>query len=371
MRWSLPIGSILGIRLRLHWTLLAFLAWLGYEGFREAGWIGAAQLVGMMAVMFLCILLHELGHSVFALRFGVKVPSITLLPIGGVASMGSIPEKPAQEFVIAIAGPMVNVIIAAGLGLWTGWMPTWSELWRVEEIPNGFVEFVQIMNLRLVAFNMIPAFPMDGGRVFRALLASIAPYETATFIAAFVGRFIAILFIVFGSAYSFLLPLIGLFVFFGAGYENRWVKLRVQLRGRTVAGLMRPVEAVVGPDDRLSDVLSLIHRVRQLDFPVVEQGRVVGLLSRDAWMDASEARRDDPPVREIMDAHFIIVRPQLELVRLIYDRKLARQPFFPVVEEGHLAGYIVRADIDAALNAPVPPPLPAIRQTRRVTVDLG
>lgn len=378
LRWSLPIGTVLGIRMRLHWSFLAFLAWLGYEGWKDNGLLGAGALVGMMLIMFACVLLHELGHSIPAIRYGVRVPSITLLPIGGVASMSAIPENPWQEFVIAVCGPLVNLVIAVLIGAWVGWWPTLHQIWRVEDIPERLPQFIEIMNLRLLMFNMIPAFPMDGGRVLRALLATVMPYGRATFAAAFIGRFLAVCFVIFGSSYSAILPLIGVFVFFSAGYENRWVKLRTQLRGRTAADIMKPFAAVISPDHRLSDVLTLIHRVPQLDFPVFEGAHLVGLLPREAWMEASQLRLDDPPVREIMNTRFTTVRPHIELSRLIYDRRALKQSFFPVVDDGRLVGLITRHDLDEAqatayiVRPPAPHSLPPPLPSRRgLTIDMG
>lgn len=354
MRWSLPIGTVRGISLRLHFTFFLFLGLMAWLGWDAGGWLGSILFLGVVLVMFGCILLHELGHAIAALYYGVRVPSITLLPIGGVASMGSIPENPWQEFVIAVAGPLVNVAIALLLALVTGWWPTWREVLFLENEPQGVVQLIELLNLRLVVFNLIPAFPMDGGRVLRALLASLLPYERATAIAAFLGRFIALFFILAGPMVSFILSLIGLFVFFGAGYENRWVRLRERLRGRDVGQVMHPVAAVLRPNDPLSSVLNLIHRVPQLDFPVLDNGRLVGLLPRAAWMDASELRYDDPPVHELMDTHFLTVRPQTEVVRLIHDRKLLGQSVFPVVEDGRMVGYVTRDDVETLLQQRAP-----------------
>lgn len=368
VKWSLPMGTVMGIRLRLHVTFLLIVGLLGYAGWSEEGIGGAGQIVGLMLVMFFCILLHELGHSVAAMRYGVRVSSITLLPIGGVANMSAIPEKPWQEFVIAVAGPLVNVVIAVLIGSWTRWWPSAGDVMLLEHMPDGAAEFVQIMNLRLVAFNLIPAFPMDGGRIFRALMASMMPYAQATFIAAVVGRFIAMLFVIFGWQISHILPLIGVFVFFGAGYENRWVKLRTQLHGRMVHDIMRPVLATLAPEDRLSCVTALIHRAPQLDFPVLDNGHLVGLLPRETWIEAARLRFDDPPVRELMQHRFVSVRPQMELARLLYDRRALNQGFFPVVENGHLVGLITRPDLDETMNQPPAPPMP---RRPELTIDMG
>ncbi len=381
MRWSLPIGTVLGIRLRLHWTFLIFLVGFGALEGAETGWLGALELIGAMLIIFLCVLLHELGHSVAAIRYGVSVNSITLLPIGGVASMGSIPENSLQEFVIAIAGPMVNVVIAVLFSVWTRWWPSLHQIFMARDFPAdlSIPRLVQFINIWLVVFNALPAFPMDGGRVFRALLASFMSYGRATFIASLVGRWIAVMMVFsgpvfehFGLRWSPLLPLIGVFIFFGAAQENRWVKLRARLRGRIVAEIMHPIAAVVGPRDPLSHILAIIHRIPQIDFPVLDEGQLVGLLPREAWMRASRMRLDDPPVHEIMVTHFVTVRSQLEIARLLYDRKMLKQTFFPVVEDGRLIGYVTRADLDAALNPPAPPPLPqSAPPPRGLTIDMG
>ena len=239
MKWSLPIGRIFGISLRLHVTFLIFLAFIAYAGFTDEGLSGAGWAVAMFCSVFACIALHELGHSVVAQELGVQVKSITLLPIGGVAALRSIPENPWHEIAITVAGPMVNVAIACALIPFTG-MPSH---WLIVDMPRSFHGLLLTLtqaNITLFAFNCIPAFPMDGGRLLRAVLALVLPYRQATTIAAMVGQGLAILFVVVGLKISFWLILIGAFIFLGAEGEERVVRMRSALRDLNVQDVMRP-----------------------------------------------------------------------------------------------------------------------------------
>ncbi|HEY8241765.1 MAG TPA: M50 family metallopeptidase, partial [Kiritimatiellia bacterium] len=217
MRGSIPFGRVLGIRIRVHITFLLLLVWFMWMGWELEGMSGGVWSAVLLLSLFLCVLLHEFGHCIVAMRFGVRTHSITLLPIGGVANMDRIPERPLEEFLIAVAGPLVNVVIAAAFIAATG---HWPDMAGLEELPHSFQELVpQIIrtNIILVLFNMIPAYPMDGGRVLRSLLATVMEYGMATTIAARVGQFVSLGFVLFGMEYSPLLPLIGLFIFWAAG----------------------------------------------------------------------------------------------------------------------------------------------------------
>src|SRR5271166_5828273 len=184
MRSSLKVASIFGIEVRIHLTFLLFLIWIWFSYYQVAGFDGAVQGVLLILALFACVLLHEFGHAFAARGFGIRTPDITLLPIGGVARLDRIPEKPWQELVVAIAGPLVNVVIVAVLILV---MHTSGALDQVEDLESpsiGFLDKMVYVNKMLVLFNLIPAFPMDGGRILRALLAMAMPYARATQIAA-------------------------------------------------------------------------------------------------------------------------------------------------------------------------------------------
>src|SRR5258705_13605345 len=188
MSWSLKIGSIAGTAVRIHITFILFLAWIFGASYVSGGPNAAWSSLLFMVLLFLCVLAHEFGHILTARAFGVLTPDVILLPIGGVARLERIPEKPQEEFLIAIAGPLVNVVIAFGLVLLAGAHLNMSDLATVESTKVSLVDRLAAVNLFLALFNMIPAFPMDGGRVLRALLATRLGFVRATEVAAFIGQ---------------------------------------------------------------------------------------------------------------------------------------------------------------------------------------
>jgi Zn-dependent protease len=227
MRSSVKIATIFGIEVRIHVTFLLFLAWFALTYYQIAGFSGAVQGVLFILALFGCVLLHEFGHALAAREFGIKTPDITLLPIGGVARLSRIPDKPWQELVVAIAGPVVNVVIAAVLIFV---IHGTTEILQVDRLENPRIELLgklASINVMLVLFNMIPAFPMDGGRVLRSLLAMVVPYPLATQIAAWIGQGLAIVFAIigfggfaiFGLRGNPFLIFIAFFVFVGAQQE--------------------------------------------------------------------------------------------------------------------------------------------------------
>ena len=225
MRSSLKVASIFGIEVRIHLTFLLFLVWIWFSYYQVAGFTGAVQGVLFILALFACVLLHEFGHAFAARGFGIETPDITLLPIGGVARLNRVPDKPWQELVVAIAGPLVNVVIA---GVLIFVIHTSATLEQLEYLENPRIELLAKLasvNVMLVLFNLIPAFPMDGGRVLRALLAMVMPYARATQIAAWIGQGLAVVFGIFGIFGNPLLIFIAIFIFFGAQQEvamARW-----------------------------------------------------------------------------------------------------------------------------------------------------
>src|SRR3712207_1881834 len=239
MGGSFKIGRAFGIDVKVHWTFFLLLAFFGYLAFGDSGsFVDALVTVGIVVALFFCVLLHEFGHSLVAMRLGSEVQDITLLPIGGLARMKSLPERPIDEVKVAVAGPLVNVVLAPiffGLALLFG-----GNLSVPTDILSGVGSLGQlfatlgIINVALVVFNMIPAFPMDGGRVLRGLLATRLGPLRATNISSTVGQAFAVLFILLGFfSNNFLLAIIGFFVFLGASGEAQLVRQREQLRGLT------------------------------------------------------------------------------------------------------------------------------------------
>ena len=226
MRSSLKVASIFGIEVRIHLTFLLFLVWIWFSYYQVAGFAGAVQGVLFILALFACVLLHEFGHAFAARGFGIETPDITLLPIGGVARLNRIPDKPWQELVVAIAGPLVNVVIAGVLIFVIHTSATLEQLEYLESPRVELLAKLASVNVMLVLFNLIPAFPMDGGRVLRALLAMAMPYARATQIAAWIGQGLAVVFAIFGIFGNLLLIFIAFFIFVGAQQEVAMARLK-------------------------------------------------------------------------------------------------------------------------------------------------
>jgi stage IV sporulation protein FB len=339
VRWSIPIGRVFGITLRLHVTFLIFLAFIAYEGFGEAGLNGAGWAVAMFSAIFACIALHELGHSVVAQQLGVQVKSITLLPIGGVASLRSIPENPWHEIAITLAGPMVNAAIACAVLPFTG-IPSHLLLVGMPHDPHGLLLSLAQVNITLFLFNLIPAFPMDGGRLLRATLALVLSYRRATTIAAIVGQGLAILFVLVGLKFSFWLVIIGAFIFMGAEGEERIVRMRSVLHDLDVEDVMSREFAVLSPADPIARGIELIYQTGQDDFPVIQEGKLAGIVTRPALVEAMNARAADVSVGQIMDPHASVVSPREKVVHVYEEIINGANTSAVVVDGGQIIGMI-------------------------------
>ena len=340
MRYSFPIGRLLGIPVRLHFTFLLLplcSAWLGHA---VTGQVRVAAWSAVMVLMvFGCVLLHELGHCVVARRFGSQVMGITMMPIGGVAWMSHLPERPREEAAVAIAGPLVNVALLALLLPCTGWsvlFEGWSRLpaaWS--DIPGALARG----NLVLCTFNLIPAFPMDGGRLLRAGLATLLPFARATEWAARIGRMVALVLMAIGLGGVPLLVVAAAFVFVAAGREAGAVRQREVWRGQPAAAVMQP-PAQLAPGQTVLDVLALAHAGQGPDFVVVEDGAVRGVLPRGRWIAALRAGRGGAPVHAVMAGRFPSVRPEADTARVWFDLHRQELPLVPVLEDGRLLGVL-------------------------------
>lgn len=285
MAWSWKIGRLAGIQLYMHWTFLLLIAFVGYLYFSRGATLGAALLgIAFVLALFGCVVLHELGHALMARRFGVPTRDITLLPIGGMARMQRIPEHPTQELLVAIAGPAVNVVIAAILAVILGLMGQLREAGYTGllEIGRGnFLANLMWVNLILVVFNMLPAFPMDGGRVLRATLAYFLPYATATTIAATAGQAMAVLFgfvgLIGGSP---ILLFIALFVFLGASAESQQTQVRALLSNVAVEDAMLIRFRTLQAGATLGTAVDELLAGSQQDFPVLDGTHYAGMLMR-------------------------------------------------------------------------------------------
>lgn len=282
MSWSVPIVRIAGIQLRIHVTFLLLIGWIA---------LGSAGVALFLLLLFLCVVLHEFGHAFAAKAFGINTPDITLLPIGGVARLERMPEEPLQELIIAVAGPAVNVVIAGCLFL-TGGSFTYPPTANM-----GLNDALLTINVMLVLFNLLPAFPMDGGRVLRALLATRLNYARATQIAASIGQGCAFVFGLLGLMNgNFMLIFIALFVYIGASQEAALAQMRDVSRRFPVSSAMVREFRSLPESATLEEAVDALLATSQHDFPVLATGgNVAGILTRHDLIAA--LRKNDPSIR--------------------------------------------------------------------------
>jgi stage IV sporulation protein FB len=318
MSWSLNIGRVAGTVVRIHLTFLLFLAWIFAASYASGGAATAWDSLTFMVLLFLCVLLHEFGHIFTARAFGVPTPYVTLLPIGGVAQLERIPEEPWEEFLIAIAGPLVNVVITGLLVYLFGAELHTRAAAAVDNMGVPLVDRLAAVNLFLALFNMIPAFPMDGGRVLRALLASRFGYVRATEIAASIGQFVA-----------FALGFIGLFVYLAASSEAHMVALRAASRGVPVTFAMMTQFATLPPHANVDEAVQTLLQTSQSEFPVVDDfGKPVGVLGRADLIRAIKTRDADARVSDAMTAELPTISHRATLEQAF---KLLQQKSAPAV----------------------------------------
>ena len=303
MSWSLNIGTVAGTVVRVHLTFLLFLAWIFAASYAQSGGAAAWDSVAFMVLLFLCVLLHEFGHIFTARAFGVTTPYVTLLPIGGVAQLDRIPEEPGQEFLIAIAGPLVNVAITFLLVAFAGANLHANAAGAIDNTQIPMLDRLAAVNLFIAVFNMIPAFPMDGGRVLRAALASRLGYVRATGIAAAIGQFVAFALGFFGLLFNPILIFIAIFVYLAAAAEAHMVALRAVSRGVPVSHAMVTQFATLTPDAHVDEAVQTLLSTSQGEFPVVDgAGKPVGLLGRGDIIKALKTLGPDARVADAMAA---------------------------------------------------------------------
>ena len=334
MRWSLRIGSLGGTSILIHVTLLLFLLWIAAIYYRQGGAQAAWQGTLFIAILFFCVLLHELGHVFAARYYGVKTRDVTLWPFGGIASMEQMPEKPSQELVVALAGPAVNVVIAAVLLLWLGFRVDPQNLVAIENSAISLAAKVAAANIILVLFNMIPAFPMDGGRVLRALLAMWMGNARATELAATIGQAFAVVFGVIGIFYyNPMLLIIAVFIFLAASSEAAQAQLRAVAQGSIVADAMITEFQSLGTSATINDAAEALIRTTQTEFPVIDgSGRLRGILTRDAMIKALKERGPETPVLEVMQDDVPTVSSRAKLDTALRSLMEKRRPVVGVTD---------------------------------------
>lgn len=361
MGWSWRIGRIAGIDVYVHPTFLLLLAWVAVAHYLvHDDWTEALYGVVFILALFGIVVLHELGHALTARHYGIRTRDITLLPIGGVARLERIPEVPSQELAVAVAGPAVNVVLASLIYLGLAVTGHLGSLNEVLTGGGGFIQQLFWVNVSLVVFNMVPAFPMDGGRVFRALLAMQFDYVKATQIAASVGQAIALLFGLLGLSYNPLLIFIALFVWFAGAQESGFVQIRSALGSIPVQRAMITDFRTLHPDDLLKEAVGHVLAGFQQDFPVVEDGRLVGILTRNDLAAALGRYGPDNCVRDVMQHDFTTADPHDVLQTAFARLQDGHSRTLPVVRDGHLLGLLTADNLAEVLMIQE-----ALREARR------
>lgn len=371
MSFAFQIGRIAGIPIRLHFTFLAIIPIVAYlfstftatssfdlfgqlydlsYGFKTVEPLEAryAYSLAFAILLFLCVALHELGHSFVAMRYGIKIRSITLYFFGGVASMEDIPRDPGMEARMAVAGPAVSGIIGAGAILLSfqsalflgGGHPLTTLLWTLG-----------VINVILMIFNLLPAFPMDGGRVLRAWFASRMPYVEATRRAANIGKIFAILMGLLGLfGGGIFLIFIAFFVYIAATEEDRSTSIVVPLEGVKVRDIMSRELKTVTPEMTLTEIISLMFREKHRGYPVMVDGRLGGIVTISNVQKVPEEKRGTTTVGDIMVKEIYVIAPDSdasEAMRKMMERQIRR---LPVMEEGRLVGIVSRSDLIRAIE---------------------
>jgi len=363
MNSAFQIAKIAGIPIRLHITFLAIIPVVAYifgtfsqplygklYGFGavespEIRWIYS---LAFAILLFACVGLHELGHSFVAMRYGIKIKSITLYILGGVAAMEDIPRDPKRELKMSIAGPLVSGIIGFGCILLSG--PSTAILGEFHPFTT-LLWSLGIINVILMVFNLIPAFPMDGGRVLRAWFATRMPYNIATTRAANIGKMFAIFMVILGLiSFNFFLILIGFFVYIGASEEEKATSISFSLEGIKVRDIMSTNVQTISPSITLRELISLMFQEKHRGYPVTQDGKLTGIVTISDVQKVPEEARDSTTVGETMNRRIYVIRPEDEAaaaMKKMADRQIRR---LPVLEDEKLVGILSRSDLVRAIE---------------------
>lgn len=347
MTWSFPLGRLFGSELRVHVTFFLLLAWVGFAAYSDGGLSAAIENLLFVLALFACVVAHEYGHALMARRYGIRTPDITLLPIGGLARLERMPQKPMQEVLVALAGPAVNVVIWLILVL-LGAGTQVDTLTQIDSARADLLGRLAYVNLLLAAFNMIPAFPMDGGRVFRALLCLKMDRIKATRIAAIGGQIVAVGLGFLGlTSGNPILVLIAVFVFIAANAESQDVALRAVTRKVLARDAMITEFHALTPEDTLSTAAQAVIHTTQHEFPVLDgTGAILGFVTRNRLLAAlaGEHPRSDPATT-IMDTDIPKVSLTSGLNKVLDGLHKGAPAVAVCTDAGQMVGYITRENI--------------------------
>ncbi len=354
LKGTFKIASFFGIPVLIHWSFALILVWIlfsAYSNGLDAG--GLFWYVSLMISVFVSVILHEYGHALTARRYGVATRDIILLPIGGVARLEKLPSAPMEEFWVAVAGPLVNIGLAAILSIYFLFVPI-DELFLIMDTvryeggqPFGvkalFIPAVIFGNLLLAVFNLIPAFPMDGGRILRALLSLKMERAKATQIASVIGQVLAVGFVIV-SIYPFqdpILAFLGLFIFFAARQENNALRQEVRFSNLFVDEIYQQQFTRLEPHDTIQTVVSVIDITKEQNFVIVnELEQVVGVLHQEFLQEAIQQQELNAPVMLYMSQHYRTISPDMSIKSVLEIFQEEGYSILPVIQEGRLVGVL-------------------------------
>jgi Zn-dependent protease/predicted transcriptional regulator len=341
MKWSFKLVRVAGIDVYVHATFFILLLWVSLSYWRIEGTLGAVLSgVGFILVLFTCVVLHEFGHALTARRYGIQTLHITLFPIGGIAAVERMPEVPKHEITVALAGPAVNLFIAFFLWLWLSVTNTMVSTEELTLTGGSFAQRLMLINIILAVFNLIPAFPMDGGRILRAVLAIRMNHNKATQLAARVGQGFALWLGLIGLLFNPFLMFIALFVWIGAASEAVVEEVRSTLLGISAGQAMLTNFEVLSPHDRLHRAIQLTLAGSQKDFPVLYGEDVVGVLTHTDLLRGLHEHGDQESVGDWMQTDIQCAEKDEPLEEVFERLQRSQCRLFPVMESGQLAGIL-------------------------------
>ncbi|MFP4620500.1 MAG: site-2 protease family protein [Bacteroidales bacterium] len=349
MKYSLTLGRPFGIRISVHWTFLLIIAWIVFINLQQGlGLRDILYSVLFVLSIFVCVVLHELSHSLTARRYGIPTRSITLLPIGGVADLEKMPEDPRQELMVSVAGPLLNLAIT--LFLWivlstTGQLDLNPANFQVINESN-FLVILMFANLMLAVFNLIPAFPMDGGRVFRSLLAMKLPRDQATLVAMNIGKIFAFFIAIWGLYANPFLIFIAIFIYIGAQREYEMVKYTSVLTGYTVDDVLMHEYTPLHPHDTLKRAVDILLDGTEQRFIVTHDDRVMGVLTRNDIIEGLMKYDENTEVGKIMNPNVTVFQSSLSLEEAYETMRYQQITMAPVVDNDKVKGLIDMENIN-------------------------
>jgi stage IV sporulation protein FB len=344
MHWSITIGRVAGTAIRLHVTFILFLAWIAVSDYKTGGYEAAISSIVFLLLVFSCVVAHEFGHILMARYFGIRTPEVTLLPIGGIANMERIPEEPWQELPVAVAGPMVNVVIAAVLIMIGGF--AMIDVQAVDLANAPLVQRLALVNISLVVFNLIPAFPMDGGRVLRAVLAMRLGSQRATEIAARLGQVFAFVFVALGLFFNPVLIFIGLFILVAGVSELQANAIHRFAQGLTVSDGMETSVQYIRSDAPLSGAVDILLASSQRSFPVVDaQGAPIGMLDRNDLAGILKTSGPETKISTVMREPSVVPATAFLSDAIKHMSQMRNAPEIVVDDKGRIIGMLTLENI--------------------------